>query len=315
MRRSNRQLRFSSALVSSAVRWPSAEIDVNAALVERLVRDQHPDLVTGAITEVSSGFDNSIWRLGETLVVRIPRRLVAVKLIESEQRWLPELATRLPLSIPTPLRVGRPSELFPWPWTITHWIEGTPGNRIEPEVLGASASRLGGFFRALHRDAPADAPANPFRGVALREHEMSFRTRLDDVGTMVDRESVRRIWRASLVAPPWAGAPQWIHGDPHTANLIFRDDVLVGVVDFGDMCAGDPATDLAGGFLTLPFDAIDEFFAAYGPVDDATIQRTTGWAVHFGLMFVLLGESDEPTYGAIGHRAVENAIAFDLRRG
>jgi aminoglycoside phosphotransferase (APT) family kinase protein len=292
------------------VRWPSAEIEVNAALVEQLVHEQHPDLITGAISALTSGFDNSIWRLGESLVIRVPRREVAVPLIESEQRWLPELAPSLPLSIPTPIRVGRPSELFPWPWSIALWIEGTPGNLVDPEVLGASAARLGGFFRALHRDAPADAPTNPFRGVALRAHEMNFRTRFEDVGAAIDLIAVKALWEAALDAPMWAGAPQWIHGDPHTANLIFRDDVIVGVIDFGDMCAGDPATDLAGGFLTLPFESIDQFFAAYGPVDDATIQRTLGWAIHFGLMFILLGASDEPTYGPMGYRGIENALAY-----
>ena len=89
----------------------------------------------------------------------------------------------------------------------------------------------------------------------------------------------------------------------------------MGVIDFGDMCAGDPATDLAGGFLTLPFESIDGFFATYGPVDRATMQRTLGWAIHFGLMFILLGESDELTYGAIGYRGLENALAYAKRRG
>jgi aminoglycoside phosphotransferase (APT) family kinase protein len=297
------------------VRWPSAEIEVNATLVEQLVREQHPDLINDVVTEMSSGFDNSIWRLGEDLVVRVPRRLVAVPLIESEQRWLPELAPLLPLSIPTPVRVGRPSDLFPWPWTIARWIEGAPGNVVTDSVLGASAARLGGFFRALHRDAPVDAPTNPFRGVPLSAQDGNFCSRFEDVGTMVDRNAVQEMWQASLAAPSWPGSPRWIHGDPHTANLIFRDDILVGVIDFGDMCAGDPATDLAGGFLSLPFESIDGFIHAYGAVDGATIQRTLGWAIHFGLMFILLGESDEPTYGNIGHRAIENALAYAKRRG
>ena len=85
------------------------------------------------------------------------------------------------------------------------------------------------------------------------------------------------------------------------------------MIDFGDLCAGDPATDLAGGLLALPRESLEEFFRAYGATDDATIRRTLGWAVHFGLMFVLLGESDEPTYGPIGHRAIENAVAFARR--
>ncbi len=292
------------------MRWPSAEVDVNSQLVQELVRRQHPDLGNDDVQEMTPGFDNTIWRLGADLVVRLPRRQVAVPLIESEQRWLPELAPRLPLSIPTPIRVGRPSELFSWPWTIAKWIEGTPGNLVSPPVLGAAAADLGGFFRALHHDAPADAPTNEFRGVPLRSHETNFRRRLDDVGASVDRGRVLELWETSLAAAPWTAPPQWIHGDPHTANLIVRDDALVGVIDFGDLCAGDPATDLAGGFLSLPLDSIEAFLRAYGEVDDATISRTLGWALHFGLMFILLGESDEPTYGPIGYRAVENALAF-----
>ncbi len=291
------------------MRWPSAEVDVSADLVRELVRRQHPDL-GGDVREMTPGFDNSIWRLGADLVVRLPRRQVAVALIENEQRWLPELAPRLPLSVPTPIRVGRPSELFSWPWTIAKWIEGTPGNLVEPRVLGAAAADLGGFLRALHRDAPADAPANEFRGVPLRSHEENFQHRLDDVGASIDRDRVLEVWETSIAATARGAKPQWIHGDPHTANLILREDALVGVIDFGDLCAGDPATDLAGGFLSLPIETIDAFLHAYGEVDDATIRRTLGWAVHFGLMFILLGESDEPTYGPIGYRAIENALTF-----
>jgi aminoglycoside phosphotransferase (APT) family kinase protein len=283
---------------------------MNAALVEELVRRQHPDLLRGSLREMPPGFDNTIWRLGDDLVVRLPRREVGVRLIESEQRWLPELAARLPLLIPAPLRVGVPSDLFPWPWTIARWIEGSPGNLVDPAVLPRMARPLGEFFRALHRDAPENAPTNAFRDVPLRTHDDSVHHRLDEAGEAVDRDELLLVWEATLQTSPWSGAPQWIHGDPHPANLIVRDGELVGVIDFGDLCAGDPATDLAGGLLALPYQSLDEFFNAYGEPDGATIRRTLGWAVHFGLMFILLGESDEPTYGEIGRRALGNALAY-----
>ena len=286
---------------------------MNAALVEELIRQQHPDLLIGSLREMPSGFDNTIWRLGDDLVVRLPRREVGVYLIESEQRWLPELAARLPLQIPAPLRVGVPSDLFPWPWTIARWIDGTPGNLVDPAMLPRLARPLGGFFRALHRDAPEDAPTNPFRDVPLRTHDDNVHHRLEEAAEVVDRGELLRVWEASLQAPAWASVAQWIHGDPHPANLIVRDDALVGVIDFGDLCGGDPATDLAGGLLALPSQSLDEFFRAYGELDDATIRRTLGWAVHFGLMFVLLGESDEPTYGEVGRRALANALAYSRR--
>jgi aminoglycoside phosphotransferase (APT) family kinase protein len=288
---------------------------MSATLVEELVRGQHSDLLTGPLREMPAGFDNTIWRMGDDLVVRLPRRQIAVPLLKSEQRWLPELAARLPLLVPVPLRVGRPSELFPWPWTITKWIEGTPGNLVEPTVLRHAARPLGDFFRALHREAPKDAPTNAFRDVLLRRHDGVFHDRLDQTDDSVRRDDVLRVWEASLDADPWTAAPQWIHGDPHPANLIVRDEVLVGVVDFGDLCAGDPATDLAGGLLALPFDALDTFFRAYGTPNEATVKRTLGWAVHFGLMFILLGESDEPTYGPVGLRAISNAIDYSRTLG
>ena len=294
--------------------WPSAEIEVDAALVTRLVQSQHPDLISASIHEESSGFDNTMWRLGDDLVVRIPRRRIAVSLIENEQRWLPSLAPRLPLQVPTPVRVGRPSEIFPWPWTIAPWIKGTPGNEVNPDILNSAAAPLGAFLRALHHDAPTDAPTNQFRGMPLATHEESFRGRLQGVGEAVNQVDVLSIWETSLEAPTWNTMPQWIHGDPHPANLIFDEATLIGVIDFGDLCAGDPATDLAGAFLALPFESIGTFLGAYGAIDDATVQRTLGWAVHFGLMFILLGQSDEPTYGLIGHRAIRNAVNFARSR-
>jgi aminoglycoside phosphotransferase (APT) family kinase protein len=155
---------------------------------------------------MAPGFDNTIWRLGEELVVRLPRRLVAVQLIENEQRWLPELAPRLPLSIPTPVRVGRPSEMFGWPWTIAKWIDGTPGNLLDPGALGPSAPLLGSFLRAMHHDAPRHAPTNEFRGVPLRFHEISFQGRLHELGAAVNRDEVLQIWATSLAADPWERA-------------------------------------------------------------------------------------------------------------
>ena len=103
---------------------PSAEADLSAGLVRRLVAGQHPDLAGLRVAVLANGWDNVICRLGDDLAVRLPRRVAAAELIRHEQRWLPELAARLPLSIPAPVRVGRPALGYPWHWSIVPLLPG-----------------------------------------------------------------------------------------------------------------------------------------------------------------------------------------------
>jgi aminoglycoside phosphotransferase (APT) family kinase protein len=61
----------------------------------------------------------------------------------------------------------------------------------------------------------------------------------------VDGAAVRRTRAAALAAPRWAEPPVWVHGDLHPANILVRRGRISGVLDFGDLTAGDPAADLS----------------------------------------------------------------------
>ncbi|WP_396187595.1 phosphotransferase, partial [Citricoccus sp.] len=59
-------------------------------------------------------------------------------------------------------------------------------------------------------------------------------------------------------------------------------------VDFGDLCAGDPASDLGSALLHFSPSGRDAFRIAYdaGRVPDPALwARAQGWAVHFALIF------------------------------
>ena len=94
----------------AAQNMPAAEVDIDEGLVRRLLEDQHPDLAHLPLTMVANGWDNVIFRLGHEMTVRLPRRQLAADLVVNEQRWLPELAPRLPIPIPSPLRIGLPND-------------------------------------------------------------------------------------------------------------------------------------------------------------------------------------------------------------
>lgn len=290
---------------------PPADHEVDAAWVRRLLRSQHPDLADLPITLVDNGFDNAIFRLGDDLAVRLPRRQAAAALAINEQRWLPELAPRLPIAIPAPLRVGRPAEGYPWAWGILPWLPGSTADLEEPDP--AQAERLGSFLRALHIAAPAAAPRNPVRGVPLlhRAEQVNERMqRLEAVGETFP-VAVRRAWRIGLEAPIDV-VGRWLHGDLHARNLLVADGELSGVIDWGDMTSGDTATDLACLWMLLPDAAARaRALGAYGPISDATCARARGWAVLFGVLLLDTGIVDHPQHAKMGRLTLERIASAE----
>lgn len=282
------------------MRIPVAEHAVDEALVRTLLEDQHRDLAALPIEFLAEGWDNTLWRLGDDLVARLPRRALGATLVDGEQRFLPTIAARLPLPIPVPLRVGVPGRGYPWRWSVVPFLKGTPAIDDVPVWRRGEATRFGTFLRALHTPAAPDAPANPFRGVPLAARDDSVVDRLVDLGDLVDRDVVRATWAAALAAPPWSRPAVWLHGDLHPGNVLADSGRIVGIIDFGDLTAGDPATDLAGVWLLFDREDVDAALRAYGDVDAALVARARGWATLFGLLLASAGLEGRPEYVAAG---------------
>ncbi len=292
------------------MRWPAAEVPIDEALVRRLLEEQHPDLAGMELRLFDAGFDNVMWHLGEDLLVRIPRRVIAADLIENEQRWLPELAERLPLPVPVPLRKGRPSGAYPWCWSVVPWIDGHPGDRTPVTDVEESAKRLGAFLRAMHVPAPPEAPDNPYRSGPVVSRADTFEERLEKLAGHVDEPRVRALWDDALASPPYGGAPLWLHGDLHPANTLVRDGAVAAVIDFGDLCAGDPAVDIGAAWMSLRDEGMEGFWASYGDPQPDLVRRARGWAVLFSLMLFEIGLEGRPSYAEIGRSTLEQMVAL-----
>ncbi|MFR9806489.1 phosphotransferase [Pseudonocardia sp. RS010] len=179
-----------------------------------------------------------------------------------------------------------------------------------------AAEALAGFLKALHQQAPAEAPANHTRGIPLAGLQDEFTRSLTVLADDASAAAAREIWEKAVAAPAWHGAPRWLHGDLHPANVVVQEGTLAGMIDFGEMCAGDPATDLSAAWILLPAGTANRFFDAYADTDEATIARARGWAVLRALHLLFIGRNGrlglpggKPTWEPAGRAALERALA------
>jgi aminoglycoside phosphotransferase (APT) family kinase protein len=286
---------------------PAAEVDIDATLVRALLRDQAPGLAHLDLVEIASGWDNVMYRLGDELSVRVPRRALAAELVEHEQRWLPALAPRLPIRVPTPVLAGRPGHGYPWCWSVCPWLDGEIAADAPLASAQETAAQLGEFLAALHQPAPIDAPRNDFRGVPLADRSAVTHERIEQVADALDAAVVRACWEELAATPPWEGPALWLHGDLHPKNILVRDGRVSAVIDFGDVTSGDPATDLAVAWMLLPPDARPELRRAAGTIDDDTWRRARGWALCLGIA-TLAGSADDATLTRIARATIAAAI-------
>lgn len=284
-------------MLRSSPGTPPAEVDIDVALVRSMLTEQHADLAAQPLEALDAGWDNAMFRLGTSLAVRMPRRQVAAQLVENEQRWLAQLPP-LPLAIPRPIRVGIPAREYPWRWSIVPWIEGETADIVPPRASEAAA--LARFLKALHQPTPPDAPSNPYRGCALIDRRSVVEARLERLRTTtLLTERVDAAWKRGLAVEP-STVRVWIHGDLHARNVVVRDRRIVSVIDWGDLCAGDPATDLAGLWAIFDDrDAREEGIACYGASADL-VDRARAWAIVFGAMLLESGRLDNARHAKMG---------------
>jgi Phosphotransferase enzyme family len=139
---------------------PAADVAVTADLVRRLLAGQHPDLANQRVEFLANGWDNALFRVGDRLVARMPRRELGATIILHEQRWLPLLAPRLPLPIPYPERTGHSALGYPYSWSVVPFLPGTPAadaDSLDPAAAASSsalsAPRYAGPPAWLHGEA------------------------------------------------------------------------------------------------------------------------------------------------------------------
>ena len=274
------------------------EVDISEMLVHSLLKHQFPEWAGLRLVSVpASGTDNVMFRLGDDLVVRLPRRPGSA--ILKEHRWLPWLAPRLPLTIPAPVALGRPGEGYPLAWSISRWL---PGSHNISDLSGAAAA-LGEFVAAMQEiEVPPGAPP-AYRGGSYEHADESVRAALREL----DLPEISELWRAALTLPAQNGRRVWLHSDLLPPNLLADEGRLTAVIDFGCAGVGDPACDLMPAWTV--FDEVTRpiFRERLNP-DETTWARGRAWAIVFGLGAWQYYVRRNPPFAALGRRTVNQVL-------
>lgn len=299
-----------------ATRTPDSPIQIDVALVTRLIGSQFPQWTDLAITPVAtSGWDNRTFHLGRRMSVRLPSAAPYAAQVEKEQRWLPRLAPHLPLPIPVPVAMGQPDADYPWPWSIYRWLDGETAMLERIADMPTFATDLARFLTALHRidtaGGPPPGPHNFYRGGPLRTYDGETRQAIAALTETIDAASATAVWEAALAAA-WHGPPVWVHGDVAAGNVLVEQGRLSAVIDFGCCGVGDPACDLAIAWTLLGGESREAFRAGL-PLDAATWARGRGWTLWKALITLAGAPGGTSPQAINARREIEDVIADHQR--
>ena len=278
----------------------SDEIPIDVELVRGLVSRAMPAYADAPIRRLaSSGSTNVLFRLGEDLLVRLPRQPGGSATISKEAEWLPVVGPLLPVAVPDVVAVFRPDSAYPEHWSVVRWIEGAHPDVVDPDTAADPrreilARNLVAVLHALrHAQLPTGANNLPqlqsYRGEPLATMDETTRENLEHCraveGFEFDLDAAEQIWTEAMALPGVADrpAPRWYHGDLAAENLLMRHEALTAILDFGSLAVGDPTVDLVVAWEVLDPPARELFRKQVG-VDDATWLRGRAWALSISLM-------------------------------
>ena len=295
---------------------PAAEVAIDLALVRQLIRAQAPQWGHEEISYLATGWDNEVYRLGPKLIIRLPRRQLGQILGDKERKWLPRLAVATGVDLGLALFVGKPTAAYPFTFSVYPFVPGRIAAELPRHRRDEYAREFSDLLRSLHQKAEPSAPTSEFRGCPLATLNARTHKQIAALGREAQAPA-KTIWEAALAAAPFFGAQVWLHGDPHPQNTIVNHSdpaaLSISLIDFGDLCAGDPASDLGMFWMHFSPGGVAEAFAAYGVAEGSSRWvRSRGWALRYALITCGLDKNDP--LGRVGRETLEILLAGERAR-
>lgn len=284
-------------------------VDGDSAL--DLIHSRFPDLASTRLTSLGAGWDNTAYLTDDGLVFRFPRRAIAVRLLETETRVLPRIASALPLPVPVPIHAGTDDGTPPWPFAGYRMLPGRSacGLMLDDNARTRAAAPLGAFLRALHAIDPAAtlAPLDEHSRTDFRRRRAGFISRLEELRDQGFIDDITPLARLLPDRTMPAGELALVHGDLYARHVLSDDEgAPTGIIDWGDAHVGARGLDLSIAWSFLPPSARSTFFDAYGEIDEPTRRLARARAVFSAVMVTWYGARvDDADLKREGSRALQ----------
>lgn len=295
--------------------YATPPLHIDSHLAHLLIQEQFPEYADLPITSVEKqGHDNRTYRLGKSLLIRLPTAESYALKVPKEQALLPKLAPHLTLRIPSPIKMGVASSKYPYPFSIYAWIDGKSLNqiRLDDLQLESIAPDLASFLRELQDikdvEGPPPGQHNWWRGDHISVYDKDAREQIAALSTWLDASKALHLWETASETR-WNREPVWIHGDFAPGNILMHNGKVSAVIDFGGMGVGDPACDLVIAWTLLHAKARKAFIHALN-LDEATWLRARAWAL-WKATFELCSITDKQSSAAQEHLKIVNAVLSD----
>ena len=284
---------------------PDKEIEIDKKVIRSLIDTQFCDLSSLPIEFLDSGWDNENYRLGSKYLVRLPRRKESANLIENEIKWLSFLESKLPIKIPASIKMGQPTNFYPWKWTINPWFEGDTADKAGLD--DSEALLFVSFLKILHQHSPGDGPVNHYRGVDLEKKAKDVKDRIErlKLKTRLITKKIEKLWDTALTTSK-SNENCLIHGDLHPQNIIVEDKKIKAVIDWGDITTGDPANDVASLWMIFNNKKTRQIALTEYGASQVLINRSIGWAIFFGTLLLDTGWGINEQLTNIGSQILRN---------
>ena len=271
--------------------------DITVAVVTCLIGEQFPHWADLPIRPVElDGWDNTTFRLGRDMSVRLPSHERYEPQVDKEHHWLPRLAPHLPQPIPRPVAKGQPGCGFGTAWSVYLWLDGEPAALVGVADHERLADDLAAFLLALEGVPSESGPlagAHSFgRGGPVSRWDDQTRWAIEVLGDEIDDRGALAVWEAAIAAQESEGRV-WVHGDVCGSNILMANDRLCGIIDFGCSAVGDPACDLTPAWTLFEGSSRRRFVDAM-QCDDATWARSRGWALWKALISAAGQSASDP---------------------